>query len=71
MDRSEFKTNIHTDNARGSVSVHRNLLWTWFKQPYNYPENNRGYKRNRHHKYLLAVIATLVAAPVNAETVGA
>ena len=70
MDRSEFKTNIHTDNARGSVSIHRNLLWTWFKQPYNYSENNRGYKRNRYHKYLLAVIATLVTAPVNAETVG-
>jgi len=70
MDRSEFKTNIHTNDTRGSVSVHRNVLGSWFKQPHNYPENNRSYKRNRYHKYLLAVIATLVAAPVNAETVG-
>jgi hypothetical protein len=70
MDRSEFKTNVHTNNTRGSVSVHRNVLGSWFKQPYNYPKNNRSYKRNRYHKYLLAVIATLVTAPVNAETVG-
>lgn len=70
MDRSEFKTNIHTDNTRGSVSVHRNLFRPWFKQPYNYSENNRSYKRNGYYKYLLTIIATLVAAPVNAETVG-
>ena len=73
MDRSEFKTNIHTDHARGSVSVHRNLLWTWFKQPYNYPKNNRGYKRNRYYKYFLPVICltNLATAPATlAETVG-
>lgn len=70
MDRSEFKTNIHTDNTRGSVSVHRNVLGSWFKQPHNYSENNRSYKRNGYYKYLLTIIATLVAAPVNAETVG-
>ena len=37
---------------------------------HDYPENNRGNKRNRHYKYLLPVIAALVASPVNAETVG-
>ena len=33
-------------------------------------KGDRGYKRNRHYKYLPAVIAALFASPVNAETVG-
>ena len=70
MDRSEFQTNIHTNNTRGSVSVHRNIFRTWFEQSHDYPENHRGYKRNGHYKYLLAVIATLTCSPVSAETVG-
>ena len=70
MDRNNKQTNVHTDNTRSSISVYRNLLRSWFKQPYNYPENNRGDKRNRHYKYIPAVIALLVASPVNAETVG-
>ena len=43
---------------------------TWFKQPYNYRKSDRGYKRNRHYKYIPAVIAALIASPVNAETIG-
>ena len=48
----------------GDVSIPRS------QQPYGNPKSNRGYKRNRHYKYLLPVIAALVASPVNAETVG-
>ena len=70
MDRNNKQTNLHTNNTRSSISVHRNLLRSWFKQPHDYPENNRGDKRNRHYKYIPAVIALLVASPVNAETVG-
>ena len=70
MDRSNRQTNIHSDNSRSSVSVQRNLLGSWFKQPHNYPEGDRGHKCNRHYKYLPAVIALLFASPVNAETVG-
>ena len=70
MDRSNRQTNIHSDNSRSSVSVQRNLLRSWFKQPHNYPEGDRGHKCNRHYKYLPAVIALLFASPVNAETVG-
>ena len=70
MDRSNRQTNIHSDNSRSSVPVQRNLLGSWFKQPHNYPEGDRGNKRHGHYKYLPAVIALLFASPVNAETVG-
>ena len=40
------------------------------QKSYNHPESDRGYKRNRHYKYLPAVIALLFSSPVNAETVG-
>ena len=74
MDRSNIQTELYSDNTRSSVSVHRNILRTWFKQPHNYSKNNRGYKRNRHYKYLLAIgfSATTILTPsqVLSETVG-
>ena len=70
MDRSNRQTNIHADNTRSSVSIHRNSECSRSPESYDYPESNRGYKRNRHYKYLPAIIALFVAAPVNAETVG-
>ena len=70
MDRRNRQTNIHTDNTRSSVSVHRNSIFSRFTKSHDYPKSNRGYKRNRHYKYFLPVIAALVASPVNAETVG-
>lgn len=56
MDRYQQQTKLHTDDTRSSVSVHRNLLRSWFKQPHNYSKSNRGYKRDRHYKYFLAII---------------
>ena len=70
MDRSNRQTKFHTDNTRSSVSVHRNSILSRFTKSHDYPEGNRGDKRNRHYKYISAVIALFVAAPVNAETVG-
>ena len=70
MDGSELKTLIHTDNTRSSVSVHRNSIFSRFTKSYDHPKGDRGYKRNRHYKYLPTVIALLFATPVNAETVG-
>ena len=70
MDRRNRQTNIHTDNTRSSVSVHRNSIFSRFTKSYDHPKGDRGYKRNRHYKYFLPVIAALVASPVNAETVG-
>ena len=72
MDRYQQQTNIHTDNTRSSVSVHRNLLRAWFAKSHDYSKNHRGYKRNRHYKYLLAVIGCGLLSPTAAlsETVG-
>ena len=70
MDRRNRQTVLHTDNTRSSVSVYRNTIFSRFTEPHDYPKSNRGYKRNRHYKYFLPVIAALVASPVNAETVG-
>ena len=70
MDRYQQQTKLRTNNSRSSVSVHRNVSRSWFKSTNDYSKNDRGYKRNRHYKYLLPVIAALVASPVNAETVG-
>ena len=70
MDRYQQQTNIHTNNSRSSVSVHGNNARSWFKSTNNYPKNDRGYKRNRHYKYLLPVIALLFATPARANVGG-
>ncbi len=70
MDERNRKTKFHADDTRGSVSVHRDSECSRSSESHDYPKNNRGYKRNRHHKYLYAIVALFVAAPVNAETVG-
>ena len=70
MDRNQQQTNIHTDDTRSSVSVHRDVPRSWPKSTNDYPKGDRGHKCNRHYKYLPAIIALFVAAPVNAETVG-
>ena len=71
MDRSNRNTNVQTDNTRGSISVFRNLLGTWFKQPHDYSKRNRGYKRNRYYKYIPAIILSgLLPTQSLAETVG-
>jgi hypothetical protein len=56
MDRNQQQTKLYTDNTRRSVSVHRNLLRSWFKQPHNYSKDHRGHKYHRYYKYLLAII---------------
>ena len=74
MDECNEQTTIHTNNTRCSISVYRNTKWSWFTKSHDYPEGNRGYKRNRHHKYLPTIIlclTNLATAPATlAETVG-
>ena len=74
MDWSNRKTILHTDNTRSSVSIHRNSVFSRSPESHDYPKNNRGYKRNRHHKHLPAIILCLTSiatAPATlAETVG-
>ena len=70
MDWRRFKTNFHTNDTRSSVPVYGDVFRTRTPKPYDHPKSDRGYKRNRHYKYLLAVIASLTCSPVSAETVG-
>ena len=72
MDRRNKQTTIHTDNTRGGVSVHRNLLRSWSEQPHDYSKDNRGYKRKRHNLHFFAIIGVLSFSPLPslAETVG-
>ena len=70
MDWINKQTKLHTDNPRGSVSVHRNVSRSWFKQSNNYTKGDRGHKYHRHYKYLLAIILGLSSNPALAETVG-
>ncbi len=74
MDRRNKQTILCTNNTRSSVPVYRNLLRSWFAKPHDYKQNNRGYKCNRHHKYIPTVIlclSNLAIAPATlAETVG-
>ena len=70
MDWRDKYTSIHTNNTRSSVSIHADVQRSWFAKPYDYRKSDRGHKRNRYHKYLLPIIAALVASPVNAESVG-
>jgi hypothetical protein len=71
MDRNQQQTELYSDNTRRSISVHRNLFRSWFKQSYNNSKSNRGYKRDRHYKYFLAIILSgLFPTQSIAETVG-
>ena len=72
MDWRNKQTNIHTNNTRCSVSVHRNLSGSWFKQSDNHSKNDRNKKRNRHYKYLYTIIVCGLLSPLPslAETVG-
>ena len=71
MDRSNRQTDFHTNNTRSSISIHRNSIFSRSSESYNYPENNRSYKRNRYYKYLPAIIlSVLLPSQSLAETVG-
>ena len=74
MDRSNKQTILHTNNTRGSVSVQRNVLRSWFKQPHDYKQSDRGNKRHGHNKYIPTIalcLTSIATAPATlAETVG-
>ena len=70
MDNRNGQAVLHADSTRSSVSVYRDTARTRIDPANNYSKSDRGHKRNGHYKYLYPVIALLVAAPVNAETVG-
>ena len=71
MDWRNKQTNIHTNNTRSSVSIHRNLSGSWFKQSNNNSKNHGSQKRNRYYKYLLAIsLNVILPSQALAETVG-
>ena len=71
MDWVKFKTKLYTNITRRSVPVHGNVSRTWIEQPNNYSKRDTHRKRNRHYKYLLAVILSgLFPSPALAQTVG-
>ena len=70
MERRNSNSNVQTIGTRCGISIHRDVHGARFKQSHSDPKRNDSYKRNRHYKYLPAVIALLFATPVNAETVG-
>ena len=72
MDWRQQQTDIYTNNTRRSVSVHRNLSRSWFKQSNDNSKNHRNKKRDRHYKYLYSIIACGLLSPLPslAETVG-
>ncbi len=74
MDRCDKQTNVHTNDARGSVSVYGNLQRSGITNAYYNSKRNDHHIGHRHHKYLPAVILCLLnlaTVPATlAETVG-
>ena len=73
MDWRNQQTNIHTDNTRSSVSVHRNVSGSRSQHTNNNSKNHRGSKHHRYYKHLFSVIslgAFCYGNGVWAETVG-
>ena len=55
----------------GSVPVHGDLQRTRSLEPHDHPKNNRGHKRHRYYKYILAVIISgSFPSQTLAETIG-
>ena len=76
MDRIEYgnETNMESINSWRKLLVRRILHGSRSLEPYNYRENNKNSKRNRHHKYLYPIalcLTSIATAPATlAETVG-
>ena len=71
MDWSGFKTIFHTNNTRSSVPVHGDVQRTRSLEPHNNSKNDRGHKRHRYYKYILAVILSgSFPSQTLAETIG-
>ena len=79
MDRieSKSKTKLHINNTRKCLSIYRKLSRTWAIEPHNNSKRDYGTQRHKHNKYIYAIkkiclilAASVIATPVNAETVG-
>ena len=79
MDRieSKSKTSIYTNNTRKYLSIYGKLSRTWAFKSHDNSKSDRGTQRHQHNKYIhpikklcLILAASVIATPVNAETVG-
>ena len=79
MDRieSKSKTKLYINNTRKFLSIYRKLYGTWAIEPHNNSKRDRDTKRHKYNKYIYAIkkiclilAASVIATPVNAETVG-
>ena len=60
MDRNQQQTKLYTDDTRRSISVHRNLFGSWFKQSNNNSKNDRNSKRHRYDLNFYPVIGAII-----------
>ena len=60
MDRINKQTKLHTNNTRRSVSVHRNVSGSGFKQSNDNSKNHRSHKHNRHNFHFQSIIGALL-----------
>ena len=74
---SKSKTRIYDDNARSSISIYRKLSRTRSLKSHDNSKSNNYKQRNKYNKYFhtikklcLIIVASVIATPANAETVG-
>lgn len=60
MDWNNKQTELYTNNTRRSVSVHRDVQRSWFKQSNNNSKNHRGRKYHRNNLNFQSVIGALL-----------
>ena len=70
MERGNSNSDIQTIGTRAAFQFTETYMGARSQQSYNNPKRDDRYKRNRHYKYLPAVIALLFSTPVNANDVG-
>ena len=79
MERIESRqpTKLFNSNTRKQFPIYGKLYGTWAIEPYDNTTCNRNKQRHKYNKYIhsikklcLILAASVIATPVNAETVG-
>ena len=65
--RRKQQAEVEHHHSWRSVSVRRNLLWSW---PFKYNDRAKTDRNKTDHRHYLYLLAIVLAAPVNAETIG-
>ena len=74
MDRSGYKTDVYTDNARCELPIHRNIQRTRVGESHRNKSDDHHPKRHRHNQYFSTIAISLAITgfmpSLRAETVG-